>query len=147
MKGYIYMIYSEDHNDIYIGSTVKSIGQRLQGHVSEYKKYMNEKYHYVTSFDILAKGNYKIKLIREIEYDSVELLRKQEGNVIKVYKKDAKYNVVNKVITGRTKQQYYTDHKDKIKTHKNTKSQCACGGCYTNVNKQRHMHSKKHNNQ
>jgi len=107
MKGYIYMIYSEDHNDIYIGSTVKSIGQRLQGHVSEYKKYMNEKYHYVTSFDILAKGNYKIKLIDQAEYDSVEQLRKQEGNVIKVYKKDAKHNVVNRRIDGRTQGQYY----------------------------------------
>ena len=159
MKGNMYMIYSNDHNDIYIGSTEKSIEVRLKRHEYDYKQYLIEKTHYITSFDIVSKGNYKIKLIEQAEYESVKQLYKQEGNVIKTYKKDAKYNVVNKIIVGRTVGQYYIDNKaklnvktkeyrinnkDKIKIHKSTKNQCVCGGCYTNCHKQMHMRTSKH---
>ena len=168
------MIYSEDHNDIYIGSTKKSIGVRLKEHECNYRQHFDDKAISLSSYDVLDKGNYKIKLINESEYDSLKQLRKHEGNMMKIYMKDAKYNVVNKVIAGRTMHEYYIDNAekikqrvkeyasnnideikirgqnyraknaDKIKTHKNNKSQCDCGGSYSNGHKQRHMRTTKH---
>ncbi len=63
------------------------------------------------------------------------------------------FECVNKYITGRTSQEYYTDNKNVINEHiKNyqkekklsEKCSCDCGGRYTIINKNVHFKSKKH---
>ena len=53
--GIIYKLYNQDSidKDFYIGSTFLTIEQRLKQHVRDYNRYLNNKHHYVTSFDIL----------------------------------------------------------------------------------------------
>lgn len=40
--------------------------------------------------------------------------------------------------------EYYQDHKEAMDAWKKTKTECGCGGCYTNSNKSRHFGTKRH---
>jgi len=62
-NGKIYKIVSDNTNLIYVGSTVNTLSYRLSRHMSAYKKYYEDRGNYVSSFDILEKGEYEIILI------------------------------------------------------------------------------------
>ena len=171
ITGRIYMIYSDDHNNIYIGSTECNLARRLQLHSSNFKRYLKNQCNNVTSFSILAMGNYKIKLIEEAEFTSLDHMRTREGVVTKEYKSNIQYNIVNKKIEGRTmkqyqidnaekikafSQQYYIDNKHRIKQYqldnaekikaqiKANHHKCSCGGKYLHQQRKRHFKSNKH---
>ncbi len=57
-KGKIYQIVDNTNGDVYIGSTTKSLKQRLAGHVNKYKGYLKGIGNYTTSFKIIANNNY-----------------------------------------------------------------------------------------
>ena len=80
-KGNIYKIVSDRTDKIYIGSTVKSLEERLQEHEYDYETwyYKNFRRGYVSSFEILKYGDYKIILVEEYPCSSYEELRKREG--------------------------------------------------------------------
>ena len=59
-KGKIYMIITENSNDIYVGSTIKTLKVRLQNHESKYRTGDR----YCSSQEILKQGGYKIVLIK-----------------------------------------------------------------------------------
>ena len=54
-NGKIYRIVCNITGEQYIGSTCKTLKQRLQQHKSSYKCYKDGKGHYVTSYKILEK--------------------------------------------------------------------------------------------
>ena len=53
-RGKIYKLISNQTDDIYYGSTIeKTLSNRLGGHRSQYKLWLNNKSNYVTSFEII----------------------------------------------------------------------------------------------
>ena len=109
INGKIYKIVCNVTGKIYVGSTIKPLKIRLSGHQAHYNSYLNEKYHYVSSFDILKDGNYFIELICNADCTSKKELNAIEG----VYIRDLE--CVNRFIPGRTKKEYNDEHADTIK--------------------------------
>ena len=147
----IYCIECNITGKKYIGSTCKSLSQRLKGHESDYKRYLNEKYCYVTSFDILQLDDYVIYLLEKVNCDTQEELNAFEGHYIKKFKDFA----VNKKIEGKTieekkqeanqkAKQYHQDNKESLNQKKKEKFICECGSQYTYSHKAEHQKSNKH---
>ena len=63
--GKIYKIVCNTTGKIYVGSTCQcSLAKRLSGHVKDFNCWKNKTItKYMTSFDLLEKNNYVIKLI------------------------------------------------------------------------------------
>jgi hypothetical protein len=116
-KGQIYTIrFYDNENLIYIGSTIQPLAVRFGGHkVDKYcslVQYIQEHYN----------GDFKCCYIELLEYfkcDNKQELNKREGEIIRKFKEDDKYNVINKKISGRTQKEYYQDNKDNIKQYYN----------------------------
>ena len=131
-NGKIYMIMTENSNEIYIGSTVQTLKRRLAQHECKYRKGV-----YRSSQEILKQGNYKIVLIKDFACNSLIELELEETK----YQKDLV--CVNKKrtrITEGEKRQYNAT----IQKWRKTKNFCACGGRYQNKGKGAHFKSKKH---
>ena len=132
LKAKIYKIVCNKTKQIYIGSTIKDLEERLHSHELDFIKYCRNRYHYVTSFSILCNNDYKIELITDVICSSKQELRKIEGAFVR----DNEDICVNKLIPGRDKATYY---KETQKKHK-----CECGGTYTLNKKTEHMESDQH---
>jgi hypothetical protein len=140
--GRIYKIVSSECDGCYIGSTTQQLHRRLIHHKSDYKRYLEGKYHYVTSFEVLKFVDVTIELIHEGVFDSKQDLGKLEGEVIRTTP-----NALNSNIAGRNVKQYQQDHAEQINTWRKTHNSCAiCGGKYTNLGKAQHLRTKKHQN-
>ena len=107
-NGKIYIIRSDQTDDIYIGSTIKSLEKRLGWHERDFKAFNNGTYPYVTSFELLKNDNYYIELLERYPCDSEQELRRREGHFHKTV------DCVNKNVAGRTGAEYYADNKAKI---------------------------------
>ena len=107
-KSKIYKIVSASSDKIYIGSTTQSLQARLQDHIRHYKQYLVGKQHYVTSYAIISLGDYSIKLISNHMLENKEQLFLLEGKQIMLYRDVC----VNSDIPGRTRQEYYEEHKE-----------------------------------
>jgi hypothetical protein len=147
-EGFIYLIESADGCLKYIGST-SNFQKRMNEHKCDYYRYVNKKFHYCSSFDIIKDPGYTSKILEKHINIMDNDLRKREGEIIRQYKG------VNKIITGRTQKEWRIDNNDKIKTysknynesHKaeiNKKMTCKCGGRYTKINKTHHEKSTLH---
>jgi hypothetical protein len=110
-NGKIYAIRSHQTEDIYIGSTTTKLSKRLYGHKSNFKKWKNGKYHYVTSFELMKYDDCYIELLQGYSCDSKMELHKREGEFIR------SMDCVNKRIAGRTDKEYRDDNKDKKKDY------------------------------
>jgi len=122
--GKIYKLSSPSNNLAYYGSTAqKHISTRIGGHIKDYKCYLNNKAHYVTSFEILECDDYKYELIEEYPCNNKPQLKKRERWYIQ------NNECVNKCIPGRTqaewreanreylleqKQKWYQNNKERI---------------------------------
>ena len=137
-NGKIYIIRSDQTDDIYIGSTIKSLEKRLRTHEIDFKAFNNGTYHYVTSFELLKNDNYYIELLERYPCDSEQELRRREGHFHKTV------DCVNKYIAGRTRAEYYQNNKAKIQEHRKEKHICPCGGQFTTAHKARHFKTIKH---
>jgi hypothetical protein len=165
MKGYIYKIQpTVEHqpNEIYIGSTTKTLNERLQKHKYSYSDYLKGNFHSKVSmfelFDKYGINNFDIILLDEIEFNDKKQLTKLEGEYIKSNK------CVNRKIEGRTKKEtdksyreknkdklreyikkYQDDNKDRINNHRKQKNICnICNGKYTHQCKSIHIKTSKH---
>jgi hypothetical protein len=123
----IYKIYSDDDDElIYVGSTRKLLKKRLLEHRNTYTAYKNEKYQYVTSFDLFDKYGFENCKIELLEQCDENLRSEREGYYIKMF------DCVNKVIPDRTRKEYtddyYHNNRDKLKQQSNK---------YYQVNKQK----------
>ena len=110
-NGYVYYLWSSETSDIYIGSTKKSLKLRFSMHKSSYKRFINGKSKYMTSFDICKYLDCKIELIKKIDNCTRHQLRKLEAEEIK-----KSFNCVNYRIPGYIK--LTNEEKIKIKNDK-----------------------------
>ena len=133
-RGKIYKLQSNQTDVIYYGSTIEDIlTNRLSGHRSQYKRWLENKTNYVTSFEIVKYDDCKIILVenypcntksellaRENYYiQNNECINKQiayTGMSKEEYKK-YHYEKNSEIVKLRTKK-YYTQHKDEIKDYK-----------------------------
>ena len=112
-KGKIYKIVDNTNGNIYVGSTIQKLCERLRGHRTDYKSYLKGKQHYTTSFDIIKNDNYEIILIENCPCNTREELLREERKYIE------NIRCVNKIIPTRTKKEHYQDNKEQIlETHK-----------------------------
>ena len=168
----IYKIMSHLGDKIYIGSTTKKhLCERMGNHRYGYKKWKEGKIRKVNSFDIFEEygvDNCKIVLLESFACSSKEEKNAKEAHYIQT-------NVcVNKIIPGRTDEQYYKDNEVKIKEYhksyreehrqlysdaakkyyeknketidnkKNEVIQCECGGHHFKRGKARHERTAMH---
>lgn len=149
----IYKIIDNSLNLIYVGSTRKTLKQRLSQHEADYRGYIKGSSNYVTSFSIIQHGNYNIELIEEIlDCENKDQIKARERFYIE------SLPCVNKTIVGRTLKEYYQDNKQRIKdyyesnkerilTYKNQKVTCPhCNSIFSITNKSHHIKTKKHIN-
>lgn len=107
-NGKIYKLWSPSENLFYIGSTTQKLSQRKTKHVSDFKKWQNGKFPFMTSFTILECDDHRIDLIETFPCNNREELISREGFYIR------KENCVNKITPGRTQKEYYVDNKKEI---------------------------------
>lgn len=105
-NGKIYTIRSYQTDDIYIGSTTQTLTKRLSKHKQVFQSWKNEKYHYVSSFELMKYDDVYIELLELFPCSSKMELGRREGEMIR------SMNCVNKRIEGRTKEEYYQDNKE-----------------------------------
>lgn len=108
-KSKIYKIVDANEEMVYVGSTVKTLSQRMSHHRSSFKSGP-----FTTSHNIFNKygvENCKILLIENYPCSSKDELNKREGEYIK------QLDCVNKMIPGRTSKEYYLDNKERIKEY------------------------------
>ena len=102
MKGYIYALIDNDNYEIYIGSTIQSIKQRYEKHMTDLRMYLGltnkGSRNYRKSFDILCCDNYKIICIHELDnIDKYDLKLFESMYMIKFKKQGLK--IVNKYLS------------------------------------------------
>jgi len=166
----IYSIRSHLTDDVYIGSTIETLANRLAGHKRNYKKWLNKTTNYTSSFKLIEKDfeNCYIELVENYPCNSKNELCRREGEIIRAT------TCVNKCIAGRTDKEYREDHKQSIAEYKkqyreNNKEQllenakqyyennketivekkrqkytCECGTTLRKNDKSRHEKTKKH---
>lgn len=167
-KGKIYCIRSFQTDDVYVGSTTQTLAQRLGKHREDYKRYLKNSKHYVTSFELLKYDDYYIELITlypcscKAELDAEEghyirywdcVNKKIPGRTRKQYRFDNRYkrldyqkqyNIDNKEQIKEYKKQYNIDNKEKINEQRKQKITCICSCNISRRNIRTHQKSKKH---
>ena len=138
--GRIYMITAPGHEGCYVGSTTKTLEQRLLRHKNSYTSYLNGKQGYTYSFEIVKHEGSVMHLLHEGEFYSKRDMEKMEGHFI-----DNTPGAVNKKGAGMTQQEIRHKHYVKNREQYIEKIQCdVCGGRYTSRNKSNHYKTKKH---
>ena len=108
-KAKIYKIIDNTNNNVYIGSTCRTLKRRLSGHKSDYKRFLKGDFSNVKSFDIIKNNDYKIELLENCNIKTKQELLQREKYFIK------NNDCLNKVVPGRSRREYKDDNKDKIK--------------------------------
>tara|TARA_R100000541_G_scaffold3640_2_gene10913 strand:- start:111 stop:695 length:585 start_codon:yes stop_codon:yes gene_type:complete len=106
-KGKIYKIIAPDTNEVYIGSTIQTLAQRLSKHTSDarcWRKDNSKKYCW--SEMMLRNKGYKIELLYDYPCGSLAELYREEGETAKLFP-----NRVNtKFVAGRTREEWFEDN-------------------------------------
>jgi hypothetical protein len=155
-NGKIYKISSSTEY-IYIGSTIKSIQDRLKAHKIHFNSYKNGKNHYITSFEIIQYDDCQIELLENYPTENNEILRLREDYYIKLYP-----NAINKYGAYQTKEErkkyqnqychdynkkYFELNKDKINEKRKLKITCdKCGVTFRKSDNARHNKTINHLN-
>jgi len=175
-NGKIYKLTSKNPECdlIYIGSTCSELRKRKSNHKAKYNQWLkNKKYkdnHIVnySSFRIIENGDFNIELIENYSCKNKNELLKRENYFIN------KFDCVNKRTESKNKIEYrknyhkqeyvkekkkkhYEDNKEHYKNYKKEyyekrkkewtkKINCACGGHYIAMSKNRHEKTLKHKN-
>ena len=114
MKGVIYRIYDNTNGNIYYGSTIQSLSNRIAGHRSIYKRWLKgDKRHSCKSFEIIKNGDYDYNIVEEIDCENKYELHNRERYYIDLFR-----STLNKVLPGRTNKEYRDDNKEQIKEKK-----------------------------
>jgi predicted GIY-YIG superfamily endonuclease len=95
--GKIYKIVDNTNGNIYIGSTCEpTLARRLSQHMCDFKRYLNKKRNFTTSFKIIENNNYNIILLETYPSNSKDELHAKDRYYIE------NNNCVNKQIPTRT---------------------------------------------
>lgn len=168
----IYKLISDSTDRVYIGSTYKTLNERLSSHKSDYNRNKEKKNvrKLANSFHLFKIGNIRIELLESYPCSSKRELHERERYWIDHYKEKC----INKCIPTRSRDEYYKDNrekyrelekkyyqknkqklsakakeyreknKDTIKAKDAIKITCFCGGIYNGKHKARHMKTEKH---
>jgi hypothetical protein len=151
-RGKIYKIISPYTDKIYIGSTTEIyLSRRLTKAKNMYKMFLENKHHYVSSYELFKLGDVEIVLIETYPCCSKDELHKKERYYIELNKDF----VVNKFIPSRKIKEYYQDNKDiyldrSKKYYEKNKEQmkktykCICGTMISQNSKSKHLKSETH---
>ena len=110
-NGKIYKVVDNGYNKTYYGSTIEQLCKRIGKHRGHYKEYKKGNEHRVTVYDIFDEfgvENCKIELVELYPCNSISELKRREGEVIR------DNECVNKVIAGRTVNEWKRDNIDRI---------------------------------
>ena len=157
-EGKIYKIVNCVDDKVYVGSTCRSLYDRLQKHKEKSKK---NDYKVYRHFDDIGWNNVKIELVENFKCDNKTELRIREQywieelnpelNTIRAYlsKEDKKayndkYSKQYRKENPEKIKKYLLENNEKITKQKNEKFVCECGGKYSCSGKARHFKSKKH---
>lgn len=110
-KGKIYKIVSENTDKVYYGSTCNILSKRLSQHRKNYKCYLNGKYNFVSSFNVIEHGNAKIYLVEEFPCNNKMELEKRERYHIE------HNECVNMIIPSRSRKEWVKDNKTHLKEY------------------------------
>jgi hypothetical protein len=111
VHGRVYSIRSHQTTDMYIGSTTQPLCKRMADHRRVYKSFLSKKGNYVTSYEIVKYADAYIELLFEGEFESLDNLRKKEGEYIR------EMECVNRCIAGRTRQEWQKEYYEINKPH------------------------------
>ena len=137
-QGTIYKIISAQTTDIYIGSTITSIGLRLSKHKNHYKMYLANKYFYLYSYKVVQFDDATIELVYEGVFRTKADLHRLEGEYIGTMP-----NVCNKNIAGGAPPLPKAPKEPKESL--NTPYVCSvCQGRFTKKNKTAHEETQRH---
>jgi hypothetical protein len=81
------------------------------------------KYHYTSSFKIVANDDFSIEQIDERYCETKRELLDLEGYYIRLYKKLEGDNLINVQIPSRTSYEYQRDNKERISIYKHGRNQ------------------------
>ena len=143
-NGKIYQITDHTNYNIYVGSTIQLLKQRLRGHERDaYHPLIN-----CSSKPIILNNEYTIDLLIDYPCDTFEELRKKEQefiDIIPCVNKSKAY--VSKEDIKVNQKNYYNNNKkdilDKKREYDSVYYSCECGGGYNMSHKARHMKSQK----
>ena len=170
-RGKIYKLISNQTDDTYYGSTIEIIlSNRVAKHRNNYKSWLEGKFPYITSFEIIKYPDAKIVLVENFPCTNrYELIGREQHyidnnkcvNKLKAYtgldrqgyqkqyrddhkEKAKEYNTQYRIDNHDSKLEndrlYYQKNKEKI----NQKISCECGGHYILIGRNRHLKTKKH---
>ena len=131
-NGKIYKLIDNTNENIYIGSTIFTLKQRLKKHISSFKRFnngssknyysrfkiLNNNYFNIVLFENYPCSNFQELLIRESYYQkNIACINKNNANIsdIKEYKKE--YYKTNKDTINKKHKQYNETNKDKLKEY------------------------------
>ena len=105
----VYKIVDNTSDMFYVGSTCRTLENRLKGHESAFKTYQKgKKTRCLTSYKILINKNYKIELLENFPCENSKQLLQREGYYIQ-------QNIcVNKYLPCRTQSQYKIDNAENV---------------------------------
>jgi len=106
-NGKIYVIRSNNTENVYIGSTTRPLSERMGEHRGDFKHNRGK-----SSFEVLKHGGAYIELIEDYPCNKKEQLCKREGEVMR-----ATENTVNRNIAGRTLKEWRDEHKVEAKQY------------------------------
>ena len=109
-NGNICKIVDAGYNKQYFGSTIESLSKRMAKHRYKYKTYSSSDENLRVScydmFDGYGIENCKIELVEYFSCETKDELFRREGEYIR------NHDCVNKIIAGRTKQEYNAETKE-----------------------------------
>ena len=108
-QGKVYAIECNETGKRYIGSTCKkTLAERLSLHTSNFRVWKKTGKHFMTSYDVLERGNYTIVLLELFPCTMKDELHARERHYIQTTE------CVNKYIPLRTQKEYKADFADVI---------------------------------
>ena len=167
-NGKVYCTRNNIDDDIYIGSTTQPLSKRMVKHRNNLNNVRFEKIQLYAKMRELGVENFYIELLEECACETIEQLRKREGELIrefgtlntrmecrtvKEYQQDNKdhikerkhnYNIKNRERISEQKKIYYEDKKDAISQRKAQTIECVCGSVIKRGDKAKHVKTKKH---
>lgn len=116
--GKIYILRSLGSGKFYVGSTFRTLNERLSAHKNEYKQYIANKHNYVSSFDVMRRNDVVIELYENYACENKADLKRREGVLIREFRQSyLREFLVNRNIAGRTSEEWNAENVDKQKEY------------------------------
>ena len=115
----IYKLVSDRINDIYYGSTIEPyLANRLSGHRQCFRRWMNGKGTYISSYEIVKFDDCKIILVERFPCNTKDELRSREQYYIDNNECINKQKAYTGLSKKEYEKQYYENNKEKIVENK-----------------------------